>query len=344
MAKKVPRQASLPLQSSTESSDPLHPYWQPRLDLQERLKATANKQPRRPRSPARLVSTTSTVSAVSVEKNWLEGSDEYLQSLEEGDSLGSMTDVERIEVPEIREAGRHRDSLVNRVASRLNSPSGDPKRRKSRRSRRLSTSSALSHSNSIAAALAKSGLQIASPGDQDIAKAGSVRAVSTGRSPYLLNPHDYDSDDDGYGTEDDSVEGSDLEGDHLPVTGFAVASNRRNAEFHALFPTVDEGDYLIEGECIRGGSVLTNRLRLRAGQGYPCSRKALCLGEPHLLPLQSVRLGYKREQSFCAMAADSKVVVPFLEVLEIEKKMTALVIPNAIGVVTKKEKVCQSGC
>lgn len=33
------------------------------------------------------------------------------------------------------------------------------------------------------------------------------------------------------------------------------------------------------------------------------------------------------------------VVVPFQEVQTIEKKMTALVIPNAIGVTTGKEKV-----
>lgn len=33
----------------------------------------------------------------------------------------------------------------------------------------------------------------------------------------------------------------------MPVTGFAVASNKRNADFHELFPSIPEGDYLIEG-------------------------------------------------------------------------------------------------
>jgi hypothetical protein len=82
------------------------------------------------------------------------------------------------------------------------------------------------------------------------AKTGTSRAVSAGRSPYLLS-HDYQSDD-GYDSEEDSEMGTDKEGllEHLPVTGFAVASNRRNAEFHAMFRTVDEGDYLIEGEGI----------------------------------------------------------------------------------------------
>lgn len=38
------------------------------------------------------------------------------------------------------------------------------------------------------------------------------------------------------------------EDDVLPsVTGFAVASNKRNAEFHEVFPNIPEGDYLIEG-------------------------------------------------------------------------------------------------
>lgn len=33
----------------------------------------------------------------------------------------------------------------------------------------------------------------------------------------------------------------------IPVTGFAVASSKRNADFHELFPSIPEGDYLIEG-------------------------------------------------------------------------------------------------
>ena len=44
--------------------------------------------------------------------------------------------------------------------------------------------------------------------------------------------------------EDDDL---DLDADDIPVTGFAVASARRNQEFHEMFPAVPEGDYLIEG-------------------------------------------------------------------------------------------------
>ena len=49
-------------------------------------------------------------------------------------------------------------------------------------------------------------------------------------------------------SDDSESEHSDVYDDDLEVTGFAVASNRRNADFHALFPRVDEGDYLIEGK------------------------------------------------------------------------------------------------
>jgi hypothetical protein len=59
-----------------------------------------------------------------------------------------------------------------------------------------------------------------------------------------------DSSADGSGNEsgDDSGIGLDDRGeDELPVTGFAVASNKRNAEFHVLFPDIPEEDYLIDG-------------------------------------------------------------------------------------------------
>ena len=42
----------------------------------------------------------------------------------------------------------------------------------------------------------------------------------------------------------------------IPVTGFAVASNKRNADFHELFRTIPEGDYLIEGVCVPFVAVL----------------------------------------------------------------------------------------
>ena len=54
-----------------------------------------------------------------------------------------------------------------------------------------------------------------------------------------------DGDDMVSGSEDDSDD-LDLDAD-IPVTGFAVASARRNQEFHDMFGSIPEGDYLIEG-------------------------------------------------------------------------------------------------
>jgi hypothetical protein len=58
---------------------------------------------------------------------------------------------------------------------------------------------------------------------------------------------DEDADDD---SDDDALLAELNDGD-IPVTGFAVASNKRNADFHELFRAIPEGDYLIEGVSIR---------------------------------------------------------------------------------------------
>lgn len=132
----------------------------------------------------------------------------------------------------------------------------------------MSASSGRSGHMSIAAALGKAampGLHIASPTDQDglssshsMTSAHSKRA-SGNRSPWLVRGGGGDDqsfarteegdDDEDEDDDDDDDDDSDLD-EHLPVTGFAVASNRRNAEFHGMFPAVDEGDYLIEGESL----------------------------------------------------------------------------------------------
>jgi hypothetical protein len=58
-----------------------------------------------------------------------------------------------------------------------------------------------------------------------------------------VDGQDDDADDD---SDDDELLAELNDGD-IPVTGFAVASNKRNADFHELFKTIPEGDYLIEG-------------------------------------------------------------------------------------------------
>ena len=66
------------------------------------------------------------------------------------------------------------------------------------------------------------------------------------RAPSFLQASDYPSDNEG--TDDESSDDvDDVTADLMPVTGFAVASSKRNADFHELFPDIPEGDYLIEG-------------------------------------------------------------------------------------------------
>jgi hypothetical protein len=140
----------------------------------------------------------------------------------------------------------------------LKPPDGNGK--KSKKSRRMSASS----KNGIAAALAKGGLALAhghthTPDGEPILGVGSMKSAPSSRrgsrrNPYLKSSHRPDGDAGSDALEFDDDEEDEDEDDHseyetgLPVTGFAVASNRRNAEFHSMFPSVDEGDYLIEGE------------------------------------------------------------------------------------------------
>lgn len=79
----------------------------------------------------------------------------------------------------------------------------------------------------------------------------SISMHSDGASEY--HPEDrpgyysgleVDSDEDDSADSESMLDGM----DDMPVTGFAVASNKRNADFHELFPNIPEGDYLIEGK------------------------------------------------------------------------------------------------
>lgn len=74
-------------------------------------------------------------------------------------------------------------------------------------------------------------------------------AIAT--TDYYSGLEDDSSDEDDDSDEDDVLLDLDLAGNEIPVTGFAVASSRRNADFHELFPTIPEGDYLIEGASLR---------------------------------------------------------------------------------------------
>ena len=64
------------------------------------------------------------------------------------------------------------------------------------------------------------------------------------RAPSFLQAGEFS---DNEGTDESSDDVDDVTADLMPVTGFAVASSKRNADFHELFPDIPEGDYLIEG-------------------------------------------------------------------------------------------------
>ena len=127
-----------------------------------------------------------------------------------------------------------------------------PAARSTRKSRTRSTSSGKSGEG--IAALARGGIQLANAphGEELISPAvtsprdPSAKGEPKGRSPFLVSSGDASVLEDGSEMDDDDY-GSDV-GDELSVSGFAVASARRNTDFHAQFPNVDEGDLLIEGE------------------------------------------------------------------------------------------------
>lgn len=97
------------------------------------------------------------------------------------------------------------------------------------------------------------------------------------------------------------------------VTGFAVASSKRNADFHALFPSLPDDDYLIESY-----ACAVNRDLLIQGRLY--------VSEHHLC-FHSNIFGWV-----------TSLAVAFADVLSIEKRNTAYLIPNAISVHTLRDR------
>ncbi|KAF4549252.1 Hypothetical protein D9617_22g065970 [Elsinoe fawcettii] len=92
-------------------------------------------------------------------------------------------------------------------------------------------------------------------------------------------------------------------------TGFAVASSKRNKDFHALFRSVPEDDYLIEDY-----SAALQRDILLHGRFY--------VSEGHICFSSNI-LGWV-----------TNLVIAFDEIQTIEKKNTAIVFPNAIVIQT----------
>ncbi|KAF2852680.1 hypothetical protein T440DRAFT_526311 [Plenodomus tracheiphilus IPT5] len=95
----------------------------------------------------------------------------------------------------------------------------------------------------------------------------------------------------------------------LNGTGFAVASPKRNRDFHALFKSVPEDDYLIEDYSAALQKEILLHGRLYVSEGHLC--------------FSSNILGWV-----------TNLVISFDEVVSVEKKSTAVVFPNAIVIQT----------
>jgi hypothetical protein len=98
-------------------------------------------------------------------------------------------------------------------------------------------------------ALAKkpSNLSAANVGANDPSSPERTRIVrSRVRSASSNSRANYDSAED---SEDyDSGDALSFNDDEIPITGFAVATMKRNQDFHELFPQVPSDDYLIDGK------------------------------------------------------------------------------------------------
>ncbi|RXK35263.1 hypothetical protein M231_07488 [Tremella mesenterica] len=210
--------------------------------------------------------------------------------------------------PQLQNQNLHHNNNLQLPNNRRGS--GSKKNKKDRRMSNASTNIP----QSVAAALAKSGLHLANANNAHEELLSAKSQKGTGRSPYLTGRTEDDEDSELGSEYDDESEGlSEGVDEHLPVTGFAVASSRRNGEFHATFPKIDEGDYLIDDYgCALNKDILV--------QGR------LFISENHI-SFHSNILGWT-----------TNLVIAFLDIKRIEKKMTALVIPNAIGITTTEGK------
>ncbi|KAI6877980.1 hypothetical protein KC360_g8905 [Hortaea werneckii] len=97
------------------------------------------------------------------------------------------------------------------------------------------------------------------------------------------------------------------------MTGFAVASSKRNKDFHALFRSVPEDDYLIEDYSAALQRDILLHGRLYVSEGHIC--------------FSSNILGWV-----------TNLVISFDEVVSVEKRNTAIVFPNAIAIQTLHAK------
>jgi len=167
------------------------------------------------------------------------------------------------------------------------------------------------------------------------------------RPGYYSGLEESTSDDSGESDSGDDLMDLDL-GEDIPVTGFAVASNRRNADFHELFSNVPEGDYLIEGESLLhlvGNARLTAVDRQITGVHYR-ERSSSKAESTYLRTMYASTPTFSDgSQMYVYLPSITKLnltclelSIPINEITNLEKKMTAFVIPNAIQITTRRAK------
>ena len=78
-------------------------------------------------------------------------------------------------------------------------------------------------------------------------KRSLVTADTTIESPKSITAGIPDASEDRENEDGLYIHGKDGRKRKVPITGFAVQSGRRNRDFHGLFKSVEESDYLIEG-------------------------------------------------------------------------------------------------
>ncbi|TFK56894.1 hypothetical protein OE88DRAFT_1650390 [Heliocybe sulcata] len=139
------------------------------------------------------------------------------------------------------------------------------------------------------------------------------RNTSLGSGETGSDLFDSESDEEGLSGDEEDSDELDLNDEDIPVTGFAVASNKRNADFHEMFQGIPEGDYLIDD--------------------YGCALQREILIQGRL---------YISENHVCFHANIfgwiTDLCIPMYDITSLEKKMTAFVIPNAIQINTRTAK------
>ncbi|KAI9719643.1 MAG: hypothetical protein M1812_003414 [Candelaria pacifica] len=146
-------------------------------------------------------------------------------------------------------------------------------------------------------------------GDSNIRRSGSVRSRIGARRHRGSSAATGATIGTTLGASNSTLANATIQGITPRLTGFAVASKKRNKDFHNLFKSVPEDDYLIEdySAALQRDILLTGRLYV--SEGHIC--------------FSSNILGWV-----------TTLVISFDEVVSMEKKNTAVIFPNAIVIQT----------